>query len=355
VGAAAALGDAMIDAGRTPIVRFDNRGPCPSRRRNIAGGRLRRVAAVVLGLVLGASSVLAADRYALIVSGASGGEKYASDYEKWSATLATALRDKLAFGPDHVFVLSESSESDKSTRENVRRVMALLRARVQPDDLLLVTLIGHGTYDGMSAKFNLVGPDLDAKEWQQLFEGFPGRLILVDTTGSSFPFLKELAGKGRIVITATDSSAQRYDTVFPEFFVAALDELAADSDKNGRISIWEAFGYTSQAVQRWFEQRGQLSTERALIDDNGDGVGKEAQVPGPDGIIARGIYLDPDPTVAGADAVLAGLQKRRAAVEAEIEALKAKKGAMGRDQYDAEFEKLAIELARISRVIRARS
>ena len=256
---------------------------------------------------------------------------------------------------NRIFVLSETAGSDQSTRENVRRVVTALRARVGPDDLLLVTLIGHGTNDGVSAKFNLVGPDLDAKEWKQLFEGFPARLIFVDTTGASFPFLQELAGKGRIVITATDSSAQRYDTVFPEFFVTALDQLAADSDKNGRISIWEAFAYASQGVQRWYEQRGQLSTEHSLIDDDGDGLGREAGLPGPDGTLARGIYLDPEPSVAGADAVLAGLQKRRQAVEAEIEALKAKKATMGSEQFDAEFEKLAVELARISRVIRARS
>jgi hypothetical protein len=310
---------------------------------------------MLLALVLSVSPVIAADRYALVVSGASGGQKYADDYAKWRTTLAAALRDKLAFEPDHVIVLSETDDRDKSTSENVRRVVASLRERIGRDDLLMVTLIGHGTFDGVSAKFNLVGPDLDAKEWKQLFEGFPARLIFVNTTGSSFPFLQELAGKGRIVITATDSSAQRYDTVFPEFFVAALDQLAADSDKNGRTSIWEAFGYASQGVQRWFEQRGQLSTERALIDDNGDGLGKEAEVPGPDGTVARGIYLDPDPTMAGADAVMAGLQKRREAVEAEIEALKARKGTMERGQFDAEFETLAVELARISRVMRTRS
>jgi len=315
----------------------------------------RLAAGVLAGLALGASPARAAERYALIVSGASGGGTYAADYQKWRTTLAAALRDKLAFDAGRIVVLSEAAEAERSTAEGVRRAVTALRERAGRDDLLVVTLIGHGTDDGSSAKFNLVGPDLDAKEWKQLFDGFQGRLVFINTTGSSFPFLQALSGQGRVVITATNSSAQRYDTVFPQVFVTALDELAADSDKNGRTSVWEAFAYTSQEVRRWYEQRGQLATEHALIDDNGDGVGKRADLDGPDGALARAVYLDPDPALAGADAVLAGLLKRREALEGEIAALKSKKAEMGLEQYEAEFEKLAVELARLSRAIRARS
>src|SRR4029077_19537631 len=115
-------------------------------------------------------------------------------------------------------------------------------------------------------------------------------------TGGSFPFMQRLAGPGRIVLTATDSAAQRFETGFSEFFLKAFDDTAADEDKNGRVSIWEAFSYASGAVRQWFEQHGQLSTERSLLDDNGDGVGREAQgpldekvpgSPGTDGAVAR--------------------------------------------------------------------
>jgi hypothetical protein len=317
---------------------------------------LVRPAAMLLVLAFPVSAAHAADRYALIISGASGGKKYADSYEKWRTTLVAALRDKFAFDANRIVVLTENAAGNgNATKENARRAVTSLREQLGSDDLLMVVLIGHGTFDGSSAKFNLVGPDMDAKEWRQLFDGMPGRLVFINTTGASFPFLQEFSGSGRVVVTATDSLAQRYDTVFPEFFVAALDELAADSDKNGRTSIWEAFSFASQAVQKWYEERGQLSTEHPLIDDNGDGLGKEAEVPGPDGILARAIFLDPEPTIAGADAVLAGLQRRRTALEIEIEALKAKKGNMGREQYEAQFEKLAVELARVSRLIRARS
>ena len=299
----------------------------------------------------------AADRYAIVVSGASGGSKYLENYDRWRTTIAAALTDKLGFRQDHVIVLSgeAASETDRSTRENVKRAVLSVGGRLKADDVLMVVLIGHGTFDDQSAKFNLVGPDFDTHEWAQLVEKLPGRLIFVNTSGSSYPFLEALSGPNRIIITATDSGGQRFDTIFPQFFAEALDQVAADTDKNGRVSIWEAFAYASQAVGHWYEERGLLATERAVIDDNGDHAGRQAQTPGPDGTVARGVYLDPDPAGAGGDTILVGLQQRRASIEAEIEVLKGRKETMSPAAYEIEFERLAIELARITRVIKSRS
>src|SRR5262249_39588617 len=159
-------------------------------------------------------------------------------------------------------------------------------------DLLFVLLAGHGSFDGTEAKFNLVGPDLSAAEWATMLKPIKGRLVIVDATAASFPFLEQLSGPRRIVITATDSAAQRFDTVFPEYFIKALSDPAADIDKNGRVSVWEAFVAASMDVRRYFTQRGQLATERALLDDNGDGQGREAGGDGVDGSTASRLYLD---------------------------------------------------------------
>src|SRR5439155_2751944 len=105
-------------------------------------------------------------------------------------------------------------------------------------------------------------------------------------------------------------------------FLKALEAPAADADKNGRVSIWEAFVYASAGVRQWFEQHGQLATERPLLDDTGAGIGREAQNPGTDGAIARTIYLQPDAAAATGDAALGALFKRRSELEAELEALK---------------------------------
>jgi len=320
-----------------------------------------RVARVCLVLTLTAAVVpgLAAadERYALIVSGASGSEKFAESQKTWVSSLQSTLQKHLGFAADHIIVLSEGAgESDIANRANVTRTLTALKPKLTADDTLLVVLLGHGTYDGTAAKFNLVGPDMESREWKASLDGIAARLVFVNTTSSSFEFVQALSGKNRIVIAATDSSAQKYATVFPQYFIEALtDQAKADNDKNGRLSVWEAFTYASQAVKQSFEQKGTLVTERSIIDDNGDGVGKEATATaaGGDGVLARTTFLDAAPAATSANAAVAALDKRRIAIEVEIEQLKARKGEMPAGQYEEEFERLAIELAKISAQIRS--
>ena len=322
---------------------------------------MTRVARVCLVLTLTAAVVpgLAAadERYALVVSGASGSEKFAESQKTWVSSLQSTLQKHLGFAADHIIVLSEGAgESDIANRANVTRTLTALKPKLTADDTLLVVLLGHGTYDGTAAKFNLVGPDMESREWKASLDGIAARLVFVNTTSSSFEFVQALSGKNRIVIAATDSSAQKYATVFPQYFIEALtDQAKADNDKNGRLSVWEAFTYASQAVKQSFEQKGTLVTERSIIDDNGDGVGKEATATaaGGDGVLARTTFLDAPPAATSANAAVAALDKRRIAIEVEIEQLKARKGEMPAGQYEEEFERLAIELAKISAQIRS--
>lgn len=329
--------------------------------------RLRRFAAssgpsLLLLAALSASaaaSAAAGDRYALVVTGASGGDAYARKYATWRVSFVDTLRTTFHYEPRRLIVLAdtESAGVQTATREHVRRALADLRKRMTKDDQLLVLLIGHGTsLDGDEAKFNLVGPDLSASEWSDLLRPLPGRLVFVNTTGASFPFLRKLAGKGRVVLTATDAAAQQFETVFPEWFIKAFSDPAADLDRNKRVSMWEAFTYASAGVRQWFEQKGQLPTERSLLDDTGAGIGREAWSPGTDGAIARVTYLEPDAVLAlPADTRLADLMRRRAELETRLEEVKARKESTPPDQYDADLEKLLVEIARIAAQIRAKS
>ena len=124
--------------------------------------------------------------------------------------------------------------------------------------------------------------------------------MFIDTTSASFPSCSRL-GQNR-VSSRPRTRPRSSSTIFPEYFVEAFDDPAADVDKNGRISLWEAFGYASAGVRQWYEQRGTLPTERPLLDDNGDGIGRESQTPGPDGTLARVTYLDAEAPAATAAA-----------------------------------------------------
>jgi hypothetical protein len=299
---------------------------------------------------------MAAERYAIIISGATGGEKYAAQHQQWRADLGSALKTTLAFPEANVLVFAEeNTDSLKSTAVNVRRTFTDLRRRMTDDDTLLVVLFGHGTFDGADAKFNLVGPDLTAADWKAMLKDLPGRLIVVNTTSSSFPFLEELSQRGRIVVTATDSAAQRFATVFPEYFVKAMADGSNDLDKNRRLSVWEIFSAASAGVRQHYEQRGQLSTERPLLDDDGDRMGREAQTPGQDGTLARATNLDPEPGTASADVALAALEQQRAALEGQLDELKGRRGSMSDADYQVALEKILVQLARVAQKIRQRS
>jgi hypothetical protein len=149
--------------------------------------------------------------------------------------------------------------------------------------------------------------------------------------------------------------AQRFHTVFAEYFIEGLETGDADIDRNGRRSIYEAFAYASQRVKQHYEQRGQLATERAMLDDDGDGTGREAGVEGVDGNRASLAYLDADHTSIVTDPDLLRLMQRRDALVGEVEELKKRRLMMPELEYDGLLEKLLIDLALVSRDIRSRT
>jgi hypothetical protein len=310
-----------------------------------------------VSFVLSGGRAVAETRWAVIISGASGGEKYAEQMATWRADLKATLTSRYGFKPEYVRMLVDETAKDgeRATADSVRKLFAEIKKGGAKDDFVFVVLLGHGTYDGDVAKFNLVGPDLTAKDWNDLLAGVQGRVTLVNTTEASFPFLESLTAKGRVVITATDSAAQKYATVFPEYFVKALKEASTDLDKNGRTSIYEVFAVASASTKQHYEQRGQLTTERAVLDDNGDGKGREASADGPDGGVARIAYLDAEAIPANASPELAELIKRRRTLEAQAEEHKQLKGVMPDAEWQAQFEKLMLELAQVSAEIRKKS
>lgn len=297
---------------------------------------------------------------ALIVSGAAGSDEYAERQRTWREALFAHLTQRLAVPPSHVTVLTEREEEGQhvASASNVREALAALATTQTDADTLFIVLFGHGTFDGVAAKFNLVGPDLDADQWRTMLAGIPGRLVFVQTASASFPFLKTLAAPNRIVITSTAAVGQKYDTVFAEHFVAAFapDTAHADLDQDGRISIWEAFSYASNESVRYYEQRGQLAVEKALLDDTGKGIGRDLLSKGDDGLLASRTFLDPDPlTAASSDPSVTLLIGRRNTLEGELDELKRKQTFMPPADYRRELERLVIDIARTSREIRLRT
>jgi len=295
-------------------------------------------------------------KHAVIISGASGDEAYAKQFDEWSRSLRRALTERLGFDTKQVRVLSEKpvEGASRATAEEVRKTLEGLRSDVKQGDSVLIFFIGHGTFDGNQAKFNLVGPDLPAHAYRGLLDALPARrVVLMNMASASGEFIKPLAAKGRVIVTATRSGEERNATRFAEHFIAALQNPEADADQNKRISVLEAFQYGAKLTAEAYKSAGRLATEHALLEDNGDGVGHPNAEPGGDGALARVTYFDSPlitPRVNGVET--AKLITERTRLEEEVEQLKNRKAGMQADEYDAELEKILIDLAKLSRVIR---
>ena len=173
-------------------------------------------------------------------------------------------------------------------------------------------------------------------------------------SSASGEFIKPLSANGHIVITATRSGQEQNATRFAENFISALSNPDADADQNGRISILEAFNFATKATAKWYEDQGRLATEHPLIDDNGDGVGHPG-AEGGDGALAKTTYFDSLQLArAGAAPEITKMIAERDRLEREVEQLKTHKAEMKPEDYDAQLEKLLIDLSKISQSIKAK-
>ena len=305
----------------------------------------------------------------VVIVGAAGGEVYAEVFHNWAVQLVDAATGRLGLASDQVTYLGADPElapeviSAKSSRENVEQTLMRLANESSPDDSIFVVLIGHGSGDGEQSKFNLPGRDISAAEYDALLDLFVTQDVgFVNTASASGDFAAVLAAPNRVIVTATRDARQNNQTVFPRFFVEALSGDVADLDKDGRVSLLEAYSYASREVKRFYEDDGRMLTETAQLEDNGDGEPSHEPEGGEsDGMLARLMFLD-NPlnaaTAGGAratdDPELRALYDDQRALRVRIEELKLLKDSMDPEVYEAELEDLLVALALKDQAIRAK-
>jgi hypothetical protein len=305
---------------------------------------LRSIVGTVLFSGLCVSPVLAQQTHLLVVTGVPGDEEHAQQFQTWATSFIDAAKKNDAVAPANITLLADKT----ATRAGVESAIAAIGARAKPNDAVVVLLIGHGSFNGTTAAFNLMGPDLTVAEWATLLGKLPSqRVAFVNTSSSSGAFLPAIAAPGRVVVTATKTGGERNETQFPAFFVEAFTDNAADRDRNGHVSIGEAFEYAKTKVVQAFQQKGLLLTEHAVLDEGA----------GPDSRLAATIFLgtgraDDALAVDTSDPAMRALVDQRNELEQQIAALKAKKGAMADASYDEQMEKLLTDLALKTKAIR---
>lgn len=291
------------------------------------------------------------NRVVIVVVGAPGTADYEQQFTTWANDWQQACEEAgAAFVP--VGLDEDTRVSDRETLERI------LRERGgQPDTKLWLVLIGHGTFDGRTARFNLRGPDVSAADLAQWLRPLEGPVAVINTASSSAPFLKELAAPGRVVVTATKSGFEQNFARFGGYLAESIVNPDADLDKDGQVSLLEAFLKASHAVEEFYKSAGRLATEHALLDDNGDGLGtpadwfrgirptrKPADGKSLDGYRAHQFHLLRSPLE---EAMPPTLRARRDELELQVIQLRERKESLPEEEYLTRLEALLTEIARI--------
>ena len=308
-----------------------------------------RVRSALLAVCLAAALLFAAPAraavYYVTVAGL-GGEP---DYEQQFTSLAMDL-DKLlksSSSDAHVYTLTGKD----STRAHLTDVLTQVASQAKPEDDFVLTLIGHGSFDGVEYKFNLPGPDISAADLAALCDRVPAkRQLIVNTTSASGGSVAALEKHGRGVITATKSGTEKNATVFARYWVQALHDPEADVDKNDAITALEAFRYAASRTAAFYDAQKRLATEHAQFEDTGlhDPVRDASTETG------EGLFLSSFTLIrlgaaqqAYADPAKKELLARKEELERQIDTLKYQKAAMSQDDYKSQLTAALIELAKV--------
>jgi len=295
-----------------------------------------------LGLLLLAAFSLPAATFYVNIAGLGGELDYTQRFKMWADDIDGSL--KKAGGEATVTTMIAPH------LEEIRTRFAELAKQAKPADALVVLMIGHGSYDGRDYKFNITGPDLTATELASLLDRVPAqRQLVVNMTSCSGGSIEQLRRANRIVISATKTGSEKNATNFARYFVEALREPAADTDKNESVSALEAFRYAQAKTTEFFDTQKRLATEHSVIEDTGKGMGERtATAENGEGKLAGAFTV----VRLGANAAAARdpnkrpLLDKKEQLEQAIEKLKFEKAAMPVQEYKRQLTQLLLELAK---------
>ena len=300
----------------------------------------------------------------LVVVGVGGDAAHRTEFDGRAQAFIGAATGAAGVPSEQVIYLAERPDdvqgaNGRANAAGLDEAFDRLAGASSPGDTVIVLLIGHGSGREEGGRFNIVGPDLGPADFEEFLQRLPDRRIgFVNTTSASGGFAA-LGGEGRVVITATANVRETEEPRFGAFFVDAFVDGAADLDKDGAVSLAEAFDYAAREVERYYEAEGRLQPEHALLDDDGDTEGSRAPLAeAQDGAVAARFTLRAAPLADARDAVddpeVRALVTRRAELQAELDALRAGKDAMDEDVYLDQLESLVLQIAEVDAQLRER-
>jgi hypothetical protein len=286
--------------------------------------------------------------YWVTVAGLGGEEDYEQRFAGEAAEVEKAL--KASDAGAHLQTLTAA----QATRAQLTATLNEVARQAMPDDDFVLLLIGHGSFDGATYKFNLPGPDISAAQLAELCNAIPARRqLIVNTTSASGGSIAAFQRDGRAVIAATKGGTEKNATVFSRYWVEALQDPAADKDKSDSISALEAFQYAAGKTAEFYKSEKRIATEHPVFEDVGHGaavreVATDAASKSAEGRLLASITLV---RLGAAREQAADPAKREQLARKEkllqqIDALKYQKAAMPDADYQSQLKALLLDLAR---------
>jgi hypothetical protein len=279
--------------------------------------------------------------YYLIVSGL-GGEP---DYEqRFTSAARDIARITKASNTD---VQSYELTGQDATAARMKNALAIISRSATPQDAFILILIGHGSFDGTIYKFNLPGPDVSAEEIADMCSGIrAGRQLIVDTSSASGAAVSPLRHSGRAIIAATKSGTEKSATVFVRYWIEALQDPSADTDKSGSISALEAFMYATGKTNDFYKKQNLLATEHAVFTDVSQSEPVRDVSTGQGALLASLTLVRLDSVRPSAsNPANVQLLRKKEELEQKIDALKSQKAAMDSTEYKKQLTTLLLQLA----------
>jgi hypothetical protein len=283
----------------------------------------------------------------VIVSGI-GGEP---DYEQRFTAAANEL-DRI-FQAEGSAVHVTTLTGDHATAAQLRDALAAVAREAKPEDDFALMLIGHGSFDSVEYKFNLVGPDMTAAQIAELCDKIPAqRQLIVDTTSASGGAVPAFERPGRAVIAATKSGTEKNATVFARYWVEAFQDPSADVDHSGSVSALKAFAYATRKTSEFYDSQKRMATEHAVFNDTGSGEPVREAGNGQGNMLASFTLLRSGATAQAAnDPAKRALLDQKDDLEQKIDMLKYQKAALDPEVYKKELTDALVKLAKVEEAL----
>jgi hypothetical protein len=280
----------------------------------------------------------------VLISGLSGEPRFATQFLAAAGTVYDAAVHRWHVADSNITWLGEDPAVDprrirgRATKESIAAAFDALGRQTHAGDVDLIFLVGHGAGDMETSALNVAGPDptvLDYARWLTPLDA--ASVVFINTATASGDFARFLRGPNRVIVTSTKTAVERNESEFAGFIAHALASDDADANKDGSVSVAEAFTFARDQVKRSYESTNRLLTEHAVLSDS-SGIADRVAFGG---------------AASSADPRILTLMGERRVLEQSVDSLRRNRSSSDSLAYQNALEKLLVEIATKTRAIAA--